>query len=95
LNRSSWLRVEPDQSPAPIRKLFPGELVRLRKAPDTWVEVEVFDYGGGSTVGWAEVGGRRWPLCDPEMHMVCSEKSTLFGEALSLLALERSDMSSL
>lgn len=52
LNRSSWLRVEPDQSAAPIRKLFPDELVRVRTAQDTWVEVEVFDYGGGSTVGW-------------------------------------------
>lgn len=52
LSRSSWLRVEPDQSAAPIRKLFPDELVRVRKAKDNWVEVEVFDYGGGSTVGW-------------------------------------------
>ena len=32
LSRSSWLRVEPDQSAAPIRKLFPDELVRVRKA---------------------------------------------------------------
>ena len=52
LNRSSWLRVEPDQSAAPIRKLFPDELVRVRTAQGSWVEVEVFDYGGGSTVGW-------------------------------------------
>lgn len=49
LSRSSWLRVEPDQSAAPIRKLFPDELVRVRKAQDNWVEVEVFDYGGGAT----------------------------------------------
>ncbi len=52
LNRSSWLRVEPDQSAAPIRKLFPDELVRVKTAQGSWVEVEVFDYGGGSTVGW-------------------------------------------
>ncbi|WP_428156530.1 hypothetical protein [Brevundimonas sp.] len=52
LNRSSWLRVEPDQSAAPIRKLFPDELVRVRRAQGSWVEVEVFDYSGGSTSGW-------------------------------------------
>ncbi|WP_159851519.1 hypothetical protein [Brevundimonas sp. G8] len=52
LRRSSWLRVGPDQSATPIRKLFPDELVRVRKAQDNWVEVEVFDYGGDSTVGW-------------------------------------------
>lgn len=52
LSRSSWLPVEPDQSAAPIRKLFPDELVRVRKAQDNWVEVEVFDYGGLTKDKW-------------------------------------------
>jgi hypothetical protein len=67
LNRSSWLRAEPDQSASRIRKLFPDELVWVRTAQDTWVEVEMFDYGGGSSTVLSPpsdaVNGRTFTAC--------------------------------